>query len=79
MDNFTGADVEAVCREAALISMRASKKSISKKHFEEAIGRVRPTVTADMLEYYSKLEAMLTSGLDSIRRKPDSLMGIESV
>ena len=48
--------------------MRAEKKSVSKKHFEQAIDRVRPTITPDMLEYYSKLEAMLTSGLESIRR-----------
>ena len=34
--NYTGADIEAICREAALISMRAEKKSVSKKHFEEA-------------------------------------------
>ena len=79
MQNFTGADVEAVCREAALIAMRAEKKSVSKKHFEEAIGRVRPTITPEMMEYYSKLEARLTSGLESIRRKSDTLMGIESV
>lgn len=79
MSNFTGADVEAVCREAALIAMRAERKSVSKKHFEEAIARVRPTITPDMLEYYSKLEGLLTSGLESIRRKSDTLMGIESV
>ena len=79
MQNFTGADVEAVCREAALIAMRAEKKSVSKKHFEEAINRVRPTITPDMLDYYSKLEGLLTSGLESIRRNSDTLMGIESV
>ena len=79
MQNFTGADVEAVCREAALIAMRAEKKSVSKKHFEEAISRVRPTITPEMLEYYTKLEGLLTSGLESIRRNNDTLMGIESV
>jgi len=79
MQNFTGADVEAVCREAALIAMRAERKSVAKKHFEEAIARVRPTITPEMLEYYSKLESRLTSGLESIRRKNDTLMGIESV
>jgi len=79
MQNFTGADVEAVCREAALIAMRAEKKSVAKKHFEEAIARVRPTITPDMIEYYNKLEGLLTSGLESIRRNNDTLMGIESV
>lgn len=79
MDGFTGADVESVCREAALIAMRADRKSVAKKHFEEAIGRVRPTITPAMLEYYTKLEGELTSGLKSIRSTSDSLLGIESV
>jgi len=79
MDGFTGADVESVCREAALIAMRADRKSVAKKHFEDAIGRVRPTITPAMLEYYTKLEGELTSGLKSIRSTSDTLMGIESV
>jgi transitional endoplasmic reticulum ATPase len=77
--DYTGADIEAVCREAALIAMRANKKTITKKHFEDAIKRVRPTVTPDMLEYYQKLETSLTSGLESVKRVGDTLSGIESV
>ena len=76
--NYTGADIEAICREAALISMRAEKKSVSKKHFEEAINRVRPTITEEMMDYYNRMEARLTSGLESVRRSPDSHTGIES-
>ena len=76
--NYTGADIEAICREAALISMRANKKSVSKKHFEEAISRVRPTITEEMMDYYNRMEARLTSGLESVRRSPDTLSGIES-
>jgi len=76
--NYTGADIEAICRESALISMRAGKKSVSKKHFEEAINRVRPTITEEMMDYYNRMEARLTSGLESVRRTPDSLSGIES-
>ncbi len=77
--DYTGADIEAVCREAALITMRANKKTITKKHFEDAINRVRPSVTPDMLEYYQKLETSLTSGLESVKRIGDTLSGIESV
>tara|TARA_B100001996_G_scaffold382845_1_gene375949 strand:+ start:538 stop:2769 length:2232 start_codon:yes stop_codon:yes gene_type:complete len=76
--NYTGADIEAICREAALISMRAEKKSVSKKHFVEAINRVRPTVTKEMMDYYNRMEARLTSGLESVRRTPETLSGIES-
>ena len=76
--NYTGADIEAICRESALISMRAGKKSVSKKHFEEAINRVRPTITEEMMDYYNRMEGRLTSGLESVRRTPDTLSGIES-
>ncbi len=79
MEGFTGADIEAVCREAALIAMRAGKKKVTKGHFEEAISRVRPTVTPDMLEYYSKMEERLTSGLTNIKRTRDTGYGMESM
>jgi transitional endoplasmic reticulum ATPase len=79
MDGFTGADIEAVCREAALICMRAGKKKVTKSHFEEAISRVRPTVTPDMLEYYQKMETRLTSGLTNIKRNRDFSRGIETM
>ena len=78
LQNYTGADIEAICREAALIAMRAERKTVSKKHFEQAIERVRPTVTDEMMQYYGRMEAMLTSGLESVRRRPDGLSGIES-
>ena len=78
LDGYTGADIEAVCREAALITMRAGKKTVTKKHFEDAIKRIRPTVTQEMLEYYSKLEVSLTSGLERVKGG-DTLSGIESV
>jgi len=78
MENYTGADIEAVCREAALIAMRDSKKTVSKKHFESAVERVRPTVTEDMMEYYNRMGETLTSGLESVRRSSRG-PGIESI
>ena len=59
--------------------MRAERKTVSKKHFEQAIERVRPTVTDEMMQYYGSMEEKLTSGLESVRRRPDGLSGIESV
>ena len=79
MDGFTGADIEAVCREAALIAMKAGKKSVSKANFQEAISRIRPTVTPEMLEYYTKMEERLTSGLSNIKRTRDTSRGMETM
>ena len=59
--------------------MRAERKTVSKKHFEEAIGRVRPTVTEEMMQYYGRMESELTSGMSSVRRGSDGPSGIESV
>ena len=79
LENYTGADIEAVCREAALIAMRDDKKTVTRKHFETATERVRPTVTEEMLQYYSKMEENLTSGLESVRRTTASIAGIELI
>ena len=79
LEGYTGADIEAICREAALIAMRAGRKSVSKKHFVEAVSRVRPTVTPEMLEYYKKMETKLVSGLSNIKRDKGQYIGIESM
>ena len=79
MENYTGADIEAVCREAALIAMRDDKKTVTRKHFETAAERVRPTVNDEMMQYYSKLEETLTSGLESVKRSTGTISGIELI
>ncbi|MBT6644605.1 MAG: CDC48 family AAA ATPase [Euryarchaeota archaeon] len=79
LEGYTGADIEAICREAALIAMRANRKSVAKKHFQEAVTRVRPTVTPEMLEYYKKMETKLVSGLSNIKRDNNAYVGIESM
>ncbi len=79
LDGYTGADIEAICREAALIAMRENKRTVSKKNFKEACNRVRATVTPSMMEYYNKMEAMLVSGLSNIKRDKRDFIGMEAV
>lgn len=56
-EGYAGADIEAVCREAAIISLREDLKSkeINKKHFEEALQKVRPSVTQEIEKAYKEL------------------------
>ncbi|MET1125190.1 MAG: CDC48 family AAA ATPase, partial [Archaeoglobaceae archaeon] len=69
-EGYTGADIEAVCREAAMLAIREHIKSgmsreearevakrirITKKHFEEALKKVKPSLTKEDLERYEKI------------------------
>ena len=74
-DGYVGADIESLCREAALISLREdmNAKTVTKKHFEEAIKSVTPSVTDETVKYYERIAKELAGGI--IKRKKED-MGI---
>ncbi len=53
-DGFVGADLEALCREAALIAMREARDAdkIHMKHFEAALKIIRPSSSKDVMKWY---------------------------
>jgi transitional endoplasmic reticulum ATPase len=55
---YTGADLEALAREAAMLALRESPdaKEVKKKHFEEALKKVKPSVNKTAIEAYKKIE-----------------------
>ena len=55
---YTGADIEALVREAAMLSLRESidSKEVNKKHFEEALSKIKPSVNKPTIEIYKKIE-----------------------
>jgi transitional endoplasmic reticulum ATPase len=68
--DYVGADIEAVCREAAMLAIReyitpdmspeearknAGTIQIKMKHFKEALKKVRPTVSRDVAQRYERL------------------------
>jgi len=55
---FTGADLEALVREAAMLALRESidSKDVKKKHFDEALKKIKPSVTKATLDVYKKVE-----------------------
>ncbi len=68
--DYVGADIESVCREAAMLAIReyitpgmspedarknASSIKIKMKHFQDALKKVKPTVSRDMAQRYEKL------------------------
>jgi transitional endoplasmic reticulum ATPase len=57
-NGYTGADIESLVREAAMLALRESidAKQVTKKHFEEALIKVKPSVTKVSIESYKKIE-----------------------
>ncbi len=56
-EGYVGADIEAICREAAISALREDMKSkeVSMKHFEKALDIVFPSVTKDVEKSYEEL------------------------
>ncbi len=57
-EGFVGADIEALCREAAMLSLREDIKSkiITSDHFEQALMKVAPSITKDVEQMYIALQ-----------------------
>jgi len=55
---YVGADIEAICREAAILALRENMKAneINKKHFTEAFEKIRPSVTPEVEKAYQELK-----------------------
>jgi transitional endoplasmic reticulum ATPase len=51
---YSGADIESVCREAALYALRKdiSAKEVAFADFQEALKRIGPSITSDMENWY---------------------------
>ena len=57
-EGYSGADIESVVREAALLALRENinSKIVTKKHFEKALDKTKPSVTKSSLDTYKKIE-----------------------
>jgi transitional endoplasmic reticulum ATPase len=55
-EGYSGADIEALSREAALFALRENQKAkeVTMKHFEQAIKKIKPSITDDMFKKYQK-------------------------
>ncbi len=51
--NYTGADLAALCREAAVNAMQDDSAKINSADFAAALKRVRPSITKEVDQWYN--------------------------
>ncbi len=83
MEGYVGADIEAVCREAAMNASRELITSvdpedigtsvgnvrITAKHFEDALDEVNPSVTEETRERYQEIERRFQQHEDEVEEQ----------
>ena len=77
-DGYVGADIESLVREAAMLSLRENidNKDVRLKHFEDALNKVKASVTKADLEKYRKIEEnYLRSAKAALDSNPASYLG----
>ncbi len=76
-EGYVGADIEALCREAAMLALRENRntKEVKKKHFDEAMKKVSPSVSKSTLDKYKKLEQDYLKSAKAALEKPTSYLG----
>jgi len=64
-ENYSGADIEALCREAAMLAIREDDKAkkVTKTHFDKAMEVVRASITENIIKFYDKMSESLGSGI----------------
>jgi len=57
-EGYVGADIESLVREAAMLALRKNMKAdkVTRKDFEEAMKKVRPSVSKNDVQRYKKVE-----------------------
>src|SRR5207249_969367 len=75
LDGYSGADIEGLCRESAMIALRETKhaKKVTMVHFQEAIKVVHPSIDADTIKFYEEFDKKFKKGPDRGRREENIL------
>ncbi|MCX6661296.1 MAG: CDC48 family AAA ATPase [Euryarchaeota archaeon] len=62
---FSGADIDALCREAAMTALRddINVKEVRKSHFDRALAEARGSLTDDVIKYYKKVKDDMGSSI----------------
>ena len=65
--NYTGADLASLCREAAVNAMQRDSSKISSNDFVIGLKRVRPSITKEIDKWYSDIKAEVSNVIPKSR------------
>ena len=77
-EGYVGADIEAVCREAAIYALRKNPqaKSVDDAHFKESLKKVRPSVTPEIKKAYEEVkETFAATRAKALKEDKPTYMG----
>lgn len=76
-EGYAGSDIEALCREAAMIALRMNPNAdkVAMEHFEEALDKVKPSVGEKDIKKYKEIEEayLRKARAPTIRESPSYL------
>ena len=77
IEGYVGADVEALCREAAMLALRKDKKAkiVVKSQFDEAMKKIRASVSKESVEKYKKIESAYLKSAKAALEQPIGYLG----
>ena len=76
LDGYVGADIENLCREAALCALRKSKTAskVTQEHFDEALAQIKPSTDSETIRFYETLFRQMKTAI-SKKTKDDLTLG----
>ena len=66
-EGYVGSDIEAFCMEAGMLALREDidAELVKFKHFNQAMEKIKPTITDGMIDNYKRMQEILKGGLSA--------------
>jgi transitional endoplasmic reticulum ATPase len=71
-EGYVGSDLNALCREAAMLALRENLAMVEMIHYREALKKVRPSMEESMISYYERINERFRGG---VKIEPTSYIG----
>ncbi|QMU53675.1 MAG: CDC48 family AAA ATPase [Nitrosopumilus sp.] len=67
--NYSGADLAALCREAAIEAMRNNSTEISKHNFANGLSKIKPSITKEVDNWYNTAKESISNVVPKTENK----------